>query len=252
MILNFKKTHYSILLTSLVVLLFPFMTYAQDELPWKEASPSSQAYHKYRQKNTVPPYGLARVKTLIAAIKPAEDETWKLSNKTYMALSLREKFTYHMIHAEVSSQNCDVSPPILDEDKKIFGNLPDAFDEAAWSERQDNFLLSHRDSVMALISASVKRTNRVGLNYKAAIVAVNGKEMIPFLIETYKLERKDYDLLTVLMLLMKKGEYKPFMTSASFVKLYGSKSNYLSFIDFNKANEELIINRAMAFYNGLR
>ncbi|MNQ73766.1 hypothetical protein D3C85_885090 [compost metagenome] len=112
--------------------------------------------------------------------------------------------------------------------------------------------MSHRDSVLAFISASVKRANRVGLNYKAAIVAVNGKEMIPFLIETYKQERKDYDLLTVLMLLMKKGEYKPFMTSASFVKLYGSKSTYLSFIDFNKANEELIISRAMAFYNGLR
>ncbi|WP_342331353.1 hypothetical protein [Pedobacter sp. FW305-3-2-15-E-R2A2] len=234
--------------------LVPVTAFSQEELPWKEASASSQAYHKYRQKTTIPPYGLAKVKKLISGIVYLENDGDNgisgLSNKAYMALSLREKFTYHMIHAEVSSQNCDVSPPILDEDKKIFGNLPDAFDEAAWSERQENFLVSNRDSVLALIKASVSRTNRVGLNYKAAIVQVNGRALIPFLIETYKRDQKDYDILTVLMLLMKKGEYKPFMTSASFVKLYGSKSTYLSFIDHNKANEELIINRATAFYNG--
>lgn len=239
-----------------MALLVPVLAFSQEELPWKEASASSQAYHKYRQKSTIPPYGLAKVKKLVSGIVYLESDgsngTSSLSNKAYLALSLREKFTYHMIHAEVSSQNCDVSPPILEEDKKIFGNLPDAFDEAAWSERQENFLVNNRDSVLALIKASVSRTNRVGLNYKAAIVQVNGKEIIPFLIETYKRDQKDYDILTVLMLLMKKGEYKPFMTSASFVKLYGSKSTYLSFIDHNKANEELIINRATAFYNGLK
>lgn len=254
--LYFKKIINSSFLAIIVALLIPVTAFSQEELPWKEASASSQAYHEYRQKTTIPPYGLAKIKKLINGIVYLEGEgdngTSGLSNKTYMALSLREKFTYHMIHAEVSSQICDASPPILDEDKKIFGNLPDAFNEAAWSERQENFLMSNRDSVLALIKASVSRTNRVGLNYKAAIVQVNGRELIPFLIETYKRGQKDYDILTVLMLLMKKGEYKPFMTSASFVKLYGSKSTYLSFIDHNKANEELIINRATAFYNGLR
>jgi hypothetical protein len=255
--LDFKTIINSSFLAIVVALLIPVVAFSQEELPWKEASASSQAYHTYRQKNTIPPYGLAKVKKLIAKMVYVENDgndsgTSGLDNKTYMALSLREKFTYHMIHAEVSSQNCDASPPILEEDKKIFGNLPDAFSEAAWSERQENFLQSNRDSVLALIKASISRTNRVGLNYKAAIVQVNGRELIPFLIETYKREQKDYDILTVLMLLMKKGEYKPFMTSASFVKLYGSKSTYLSFIDHNKANEELIINRATAFYNGLR
>ncbi|PYF72562.1 hypothetical protein B0O44_106217 [Pedobacter nutrimenti] len=218
---------------------------------FKEASTSSQAYHKYRLKNTVPPYGLVKVKALVAAIKPSGDDySAPLNQKAYLELSLREKFTYHMLHAESSSQNCDVMPPILDEDQKIFAQLPDAFDEYSWSERQRNFLNSKRDSVLALIKESVTRSKRVGLNYKTAIVEVNGRELIPFLIQVYKQDHKDYDILTVLMLLMKKNEYGPFMNSASFVKLYGLKSDYQSFINFNAANEALILSRASAFYAG--
>lgn len=229
----------------------PLSSFAQEETAWKRATASSEAYHNYRLRSSVPPYGLVKVKALIAGIKADEDNfTEELNNKAYMGLTLREKFTYHMIHAEAYSQNCDVIPPILDEDKKIFGNLPDVFNEHSWSERQDNFLVSNRDTVMTLIRESVVRSKRMGVNYKTAIVNVNGRELIPFLISTYHIDQKDKDILTVLMLLMKKNEYKPFMTSASYIKLYGKNSDYGSFIDFNKANEALIISRATAFYNG--
>ncbi len=40
-----------------------------------------------------------------------------------------------MIHAEDYSQNCDIFFTD-DEDKKIFGHLPDFFGIANWSERQ--------------------------------------------------------------------------------------------------------------------
>jgi hypothetical protein len=224
---------------------------AQDDMgpEWKEASKSSRAYAAYRSKVTVPPYGLAKVKALIEKIPYAEDESTRLNNKDYMALSLREKFTYHMIHAEISAQNCDARPPIQDEDKKIFGQMADGFNESVWSDRQSKFMISNRDSVMALIKESTDRSKRMGANYKTAIVEINGREMIPYIIEVYNRDRKDRDLLTLLMLLMKNNEYKPFMDSQSFRKLYGDNANYYSYLDYNKANEDLIIKRAIDYYN---
>lgn len=230
------------------LLLSPLTLFAQEEGEWKEASKESQAYHEYRLKNTTPPYGLSKVKGLVAKITSGEDEAMSLNSKTYLALPLREKFTYTMIHAESYSQNCDVMPPIQEEHLKIFGHLPDAYDEYSWSDRQTDFLNANRDSVLAFIKESVSRSKRMGVNYKSTIVAVNGKELIPFLISTYKLDHKDHDLLTVLMLLMEKNDYKPFVTSASYTKLYGPDSNYQAFLQFNKANEELILKRALDFY----
>ncbi|PSK92545.1 hypothetical protein [Taibaiella chishuiensis] len=222
---------------------------AQEDDGWQEPSKESQVYHEYRYKATVPPYGLAHVKSLITGISNDADENRSMKAKTYQALPLREKFTYHMIHAEAYSQNCDVMPPIQDEHLKIFGRLPDAFDEYSWSDRQTGFLAANRDSVMALIKESVGRSKHVGVNYKTAIVAVKGKELIPFLLSIYKLDRKDHDLLTVLLLLMEQAQYAPFKKTATYTKLYGPESNYQSYLQYNRANEELIIKRAMEFYN---
>lgn len=232
----------------LVALLYSFYTSAQEEV-WKEASAESQAYHQYRIKETMPPYGLPKVKALVAKIRSNDDEDLKLNNKDYEALTLREKFTYHMIHAESFSQNCDAMPPIQDEQKKIFGYLPDAFDEYSWSERQINFLKKNKDSVLILIKESVSRSKRIGANYKQAIVEMNAREMIPFLIKTYNTDKKDHDILTVFMLLMKNNSYKPFIASQSFKKLYGEEAGYQAYLDFNKANEELIIKRVSEFYS---
>ena len=156
-----------------------------------------------------------------------------------------------MTHGESYSQNCDVMPRVKDEHKKIFANLPDMFGEYAWSDRQSTFLTTNRDSVIALMKESITRSKRVGVNYKHAILEINAKEMIPFLITVYNsaTSQKDLDLLTLFLELMKNNEYEPFITSGSYRKLYSDESGYMSFLNYNKANEELIIKRVTDFYN---
>lgn len=231
----------------IIVVLFSSLHVFAQEGPGKE----SLAYHEYRTKVSVPPYELAKIKKLVAGLKTVYEENDEghetLPSNTYNSLSLREKFTYNMIHAEDFSQNCDVFF-MLDEHKKIFGNLPDIFGESNWSDRQYNFFKENRDSVMALIKESVLRSKRMGANYKHAIVEMNGWEMIPFLISTYNADRKDHDILTVLMLLMEKNKYPAFITSASYTKLYSEQAAYDSYLELNKPNQELILERADKFY----
>src|SRR6185369_10495733 len=108
---------------------------------YKEASPESQAYNEYRLYTATPPYGLQKIYGLIKKIKADEDGNEALAAKTYNSLSFREKITYNMIHPEEYSQNCDAMPPIQDEQKKIFAQLPDAFGEIDWSDRQRKFFI---------------------------------------------------------------------------------------------------------------
>ncbi|MBO9727279.1 MAG: hypothetical protein J7623_01445 [Chitinophaga sp.] len=242
-----------------IVVLFVFVAahtigFAQETEDYSQITKETLNYEEYRVKITRPPYGLEKVLGLISRIKETEDENLVLNQKDYMALSLREKFTYHMIHPETYSQNCDATPPVPESEKKIFGQLPDGFNDFSWSERQGKFFDANRDSVIALMSESINRSNRVGINYKRAIADINGREMIPLLISTYNKDHKDKDILTLLMLLMKNNEYTPFMTSASYKKLYAApnqESSYRAYLVGNTANEELIIQRATAFYNGL-
>ncbi|HEY6504331.1 MAG TPA: hypothetical protein VIZ28_10180, partial [Chitinophagaceae bacterium] len=228
----------------LVIVLVSFTSPAQDDHVWKPASRESAAYHEYRIKITMPPYGLSKIKALIAKIEVDDEDTEALEPGVYNALSLREKFTYHMIHAESYSQDSDPMPPIQDEHKKIFAHLPVAFDEYNWSDRQSAFLKRNRDSVIALMKESITRTKRVGLNFKHAIIEINAKEMIPLLITAYNATKKDLDILTLLMLLMKENEYEPFLVSASYKKLYSADSGYLSYLSYNNSNEDLVIKRA--------
>jgi len=230
-----------------ITALFCSLQLFAQEGPGKE----SLAYREYRSKMSVPPYELAKIKKLVAGLKTSYEDNdeghQKMPIQVYNSLSLREKFTYHMIHAEDFSQNCDVFFAI-DEHKKIFGHLPDLFGDNNWSERQYKFLKDNRDSVMALIKESVLRSKRMGVNYKQAIVEINGWEMIPFLINTYQTDRKDHDILTLLMLLMEQNKYQPFVSSASYAKLYGKNASYDGYLELNKSNEDLIMQRAEHFY----
>jgi hypothetical protein len=217
----------------------------------KESVTQSQAYHELRVKLSVPPYGLEKVQSLIKKIKSDDEGNEVLNEKEYESLSLREKFTYHMIHAESYSQNCDAMPPIKNEDKKIFPYIADAFDEAQWSERQTKFLSSHRDSVIAIMRESILRSKRVGVNYKQAVMEVNATELIPDLITIYKenTKVKDLDILSLMMQLMKENEYEPFLMAPSYKKLYAVDASYRAYLNYNPANEALIIKRATEFYN---
>jgi len=228
--------------TLLLALIFFFMatTFAQSNV--------DQSYYTYRHKISVPPYGLSKVKLLISKINK-DSESPILNVKAYQSLNLREKFTYTMIHAEDYAQNCDIIEPVPNEHKKIFAYLDEPFPEYVWSERQRLFLNSNRDSIMSLIKASVARSGRMGLNYKEALHAINAKEMIPFIIETFKKDHKDMGLLTLLILMMKENEYQPFLVSESYRKLYKDEASHRTYIEYNKANEDLIFKRAMDFYH---
>ena len=217
----------------------------------KKGSKESQSYHDYRHRLTVPPYGILKVRALLPKIKSDEEDNEALSTKDYESLSLREKFTYQMIHAESYNKNGGYVPPPKNEVAKIFAYIPDAFEEFAWSERQTKFLSSNRDSVIALMRESMSRTKKAGINFKQAILEVNAKEMIPDIIAIYKANTtvKDLDLLSLLMLLMKDNEYEPFLLSGSYKKLYAEDTSYKSYLNYSKGNEELIIKRATDFYN---
>jgi hypothetical protein len=234
-----------------IFLLCSFSLLAQGDGEWKPASKESEAYHDLRVRPSIPPYGLAKVRELVNKLKSDDDGNQALNTKSYESLSLREKFTYHMIHAESYSQNCDAMPPIQNEHKKIFPYIADAFNEAEWSERQTKFLSANRDSVMALIRESILRSKRVGVNYKHTIIEINAIELIPDLITVYhaKTRTKDLDLLTLMMQLMKENEFEPFLLSASYKKLYADDADYRAYLTYNKANEDLIIKRATEFYN---
>jgi hypothetical protein len=225
----------------------------------KEPGPTSLAYHETRQYTTTPPYGLENVQRLIKTKTVKRDApemedvgSDSLPEKLYQALAIREKFTYNMIYGESFSQNCDGFFPVVDEEKKIFAKLPRLFLDNYWSKRQHDFFQDNKDSVIWLMTESIGRAKRVGLDYKHVIVDINATSMIPLLIATYNLQKKDHDILTVLNLLMKKNQYPPFMSSATYAKLYANKESYYEgALVFNLANEDLIIQRATDLYNGL-
>lgn len=212
-----------------------------------------------RGRITTPPYGTEKVQKLIKGIKEidgddGDESIAALSVREYNDLSFREKFTYNMIKGETYSQNCDGWPLDPRQDTRIYGQLESPFGEYHWRKRQLDFFDQYRDSVIALIRESIGRTGRLGVNYKMVLVRLQATEMIPLLISTYNLKKKDHDILTVLMQMMRDGKYAPFLSSASYQKLYAGDINsvYDAYLTYNTANEELIIKRATDFYNGLQ
>ncbi|MEI8281349.1 MAG: hypothetical protein WCG75_02990 [Armatimonadota bacterium] len=223
---------------------------AQEEIA--KTSAASKQYRLYREAMSMPTYGLAKVKGLIKKIKRDKEDNMRLSDKVYGSLTVEERFTYTMIHGEDSSQNCDVMMPVVDEEKKIFSFWPDAFGgESVWSDRQRQSLSNNRTKVIELLRATMKLRERAGANIKNAVMELKANELIPDLIAVYRIKRKDHDILTLLMLLMKEGQYPEFINSASYTKLYGEESNYKGFLEANSANQQLIMDRAMAFYKSL-
>lgn len=222
--------------------------FAQDGQPVKPTR-EMEKYREYRYAATEPTFGLSKVKKLIKGIKADEEDNRIMSEKTYNSLSVEEKFTYAMIHGENSSQNCDVMPWVVGEDKKIFGYFAGIFgDEAAWSDRQRSFLKNNRTKVVSLMRSTIKTRQRVGVNFKHTIMELDAFELIPDIIAVYNVNKKDQDILTVLNLLMREGKYKPFLESATCKKLYGPDANYQASIEANAANQKLVISRATEYY----
>lgn len=215
-------------------------------------------YHSQRMANTHPDYHLQKLQQMIAVAPTKGRERFgppkAITPKAYLALSLREKFTYNLYEEESWSQVCSNYPYVREEAKKLFAFLPRASQEFCWSDRQIAFFRDNRDSVIILLTESINDLGRVGLNYKKVIVDINAKEMIPLLINTYNRSKTDHDILTVLMLLMRDNKYPSFMGNAFYDRFYGDGrvSPLLAVhIDLDPATEQLILSQAADFYNGL-
>src|SRR5437868_13420018 len=113
-------------LLSFLFVLFSIISFSQRTAKHND---DKQSYHHYRLRLTVPPYGIARIRALIPKIKSDGEDNEALSAKDYESLSLREKVTYHMSHAESYSQKGDQIAAPKNEKLKIFANIPDAFEE---------------------------------------------------------------------------------------------------------------------------
>jgi hypothetical protein len=214
-----------------------------------KVSKASEAYRTYRGQNTYPKFHLEKIKKLIKTVKVPEGGRAVLSDAKFKALSLEEKFTYCLFHAEDETQNCDVMLPVVDEEKKIFAYFPGPFhDEYIWSPRQKNFFEANREQVIGLLSKNIRQMGRVGANFKGLIITMQLVQLIPDLVRVYKIDRKDHDILTLLMMLMAEAKYEPFLESASFKKLFSESAQYGNFLVANKENQDLIMSRAMALY----
>lgn len=214
-----------------------------------QASAVSRRYHEARVALTIPPYSLQKVRSIIRGIKRDHEGNRRLSPAAFNRLTVEERFTYVMLHGEDYDQNCDISPVILHEERKIFPYVPSAFDDAAaWSRQQTAFLKNNRARVIALMRETLRRQGRVGSNFKEAITELNAVELIPDLSAVYRRTRSDHDILSVLMLLMKEGNYRPFLNSSIHKKLFGENADFLVSIPASPANQKFILDQAAAFH----
>ena len=216
----------------------------------------SLAYHAYRLQETQPPFALKKVKALIAKIQYKEDKdsggssgTAALDPKVFQSLSKQAKFTYCMLHGEVSSQNCDGMPAVLSEESKLFAFPPGPFgEEADWSDAQRDFLHDHRGTVITLLRQTMRLRGRLGPNLKKAVIELDAVELFPDIVRMYKQSSKDHDLLTVLSVVMRDLKYLPYMKSDIFRKLYNADTNYKTSIPFTAGAAQTIISNAMTLF----
>lgn len=223
--------------------------FAQEGMDGPKPSPASLNYSEFRHASVEPTWGLAKIKAIVKGLKEDEDMNRRVSDKVFNSWTLQEKFTYTMIHGEDFSQNCDMMPMILDEHKKVFSYFPGAFgDEAAWSERQTKFLEANRTKVIDLMKQTILSKNRVGNNFKNAIWNLNAVELIPTMVTVYSRDKKDHDILTLMMLMMKDAKFPAFLKTSTYKKLYGSEENWRSYVMYSPALYKETISLAGGFY----
>ncbi len=222
----------------------------------------NQGYHEYRMMNSVPGYNLPKIKKMISKLSrtPVNEKSGNtmeyyeaLPDKDFDKLTEKEKFTYIMIHPErISQSQTGIQETVIvsDEDKKIFGYLPAVTDGTSWSDRQKDFLKKNSKTVLASIKESALKDSHIGLNYKRTLLEINSIEAIPFLIDFYtNKDKKDKDILTLLLNLVKNTRYHPFVRSNIYRDLYAGKSeDETSYIEYSPINEEYIIKTASNLY----
>jgi hypothetical protein len=162
-------------------------------------------------------------------------------------LTLREQYTYQIMHPENYLQTCGRIMTGGYSEKEIAARLPFFQIEYYWSRDQGAFFRENKDSVLGWIAEDVRATGRVGLNYKYAIVECRDRRIVPLLIATYQKDGKDHDILTVLLLLMWKAKYPPFEKSGLYLPLYGPNAGWGEEIAYNSSNVTAILDLAKKY-----
>ena len=150
------------------------------------------------------------------------------------------KFTYNM-HGDSYSQIVMLHFRYRTSTKNIPDNCR-MFWRKYMERETTGIFRSNQDSVVKLLKENITRDGNIGLNYKHILVEINAKNWYRWSLKR-TIRKNDRDVLTVLLLLMRNNKYSELLTSQTY-KAVCCKDQYSAFINFNTANEELIIKRA--------
>lgn len=252
-----KRKANKIVVLGLILLIFTIpLSFGQqyEHVSWNDPRPIDSAYYAFRNKISTPTCGLKKVQALISqrsANIPDEmliDYDGGISTTDFDKLTIEEKFTYVMIYPEIYSQACAERMYAFEPQNKIFGHLLFVYNGVFWSKRQLGFMKKNKGRIIDLIIDQSNQSHELGLNYKAALVEMSAWESIPFLIDFYHMNPQDKDILTTLLLFLNKAALSTFKQSKIHDKLYGPDTNYESWINFSKANEQYILESAQTYY----
>ncbi|MFN5319207.1 MAG: hypothetical protein ACK5CY_10255 [Bacteroidia bacterium] len=187
----------------------------------------------------------------IGNLEYEEDYYSVVTDEVFEALTLYEKFLYCVVYPEDFSQNCNPDAQVHQKqiNKRLYGWISDA-NEYQLSYRQIEFLKQNRAVIIEYIKNDVEYFKSLPEAYKNILIEIDATELIPWLIHVFEnyTMRSDGQLLTVFFQLMRNNEYVPFTTSTSFNKLYGFADHRINYIEFNNANINLTVERAMGLY----
>lgn len=190
-----------------------------------------------RTMNSKSPFGYEKLEKMKAAMK-------LMSQAAFDSLSPEEKFTFAMSFPEQFQQICAFRPP-QELKGKIYLNLAYVFTGSVMSKRQKEFLLNNPRQTIDLIRQTTTDTSFIGYNYKLTIRDLNAFELVPLVIANYR-KTHDNDLLSLLIEMMLKNRYAPFLRS-EIGKEFKTEMDFRynkRFLAFTKERERIILKYA--------
>jgi hypothetical protein len=138
---------------------------------------------------------------------------------------------------------------------KLFSNLPMQTEGLRMSSRQKKSLQDNRDTVIVCLEKCIDFNSHVPLAYKQTILEINAWEFIPSLLALEdKMNKKnsqfvkDPYLYSLLMLLMKNGDFGKFKETSLYKTLYGPGTGYKTSINFTPELRQQIADLSNQFY----
>jgi hypothetical protein len=206
---------------------------------------------------TIPSYGNDKVKAMIKQIKSGysqalDTETSILSTENYNSLTVKEKFTYTMMHGEIVTSEIIIHEGYESLGRgKISKDLNFTFPKQfIWSKRQIKFMQENREKCLELIQEILAENKFIGDNIKAAIILLNAHETIPSLIDHLKNKPVDNNITTTLIQLMYNNKFSPLFETTTYKALALEENSEVIFPSILSTMEyqQEIINTAQKYY----